>query len=77
MPDTLAVELTDHDPEGELPIQPHSWGVRLEFPPVGNESGGAWGFDAPNQLWAKLIEISVNNLTEEQWQAIKTAGFQH
>jgi hypothetical protein len=77
MPDTLAATLTDYDPTNELPIQPHGWGVRLEFPPVGNEAGGAWGFDAPNQLWAEIIKQAVDNLTEEQWLVIKANGFQH
>lgn len=77
MPDTLACALTDHDPENELPIQPHSWGVRLEFPPVGNEAGASWGFDAPNELWAQVVKQAVDKLTEEEWQSIKTAGFQH
>lgn len=74
MPNTLAVALTDHDPQNEREIQPHSWGVRLEFPPVGNEAGGSWGFDAPNELWAKVVQAGVEKLTEEEWQAIKSAA---
>lgn len=77
MPDTLVVTLTDRDPDNELPIQPHQWGVRLEFPPVGNEAGASWSFDAPNELWAKLIRQAVEAMSEEDWQAVKTAGYQH
>lgn len=76
MADTLAVTLTDRDPDNELPIQPHQWGVRLEFPPVGNEAGASWSFDAPNELWAKLVKQAVDNMTEEQWLALKASPAQ-
>lgn len=66
--DNLQVSLTDYDPNNELPIQPHQWGVHLEFPPNGNLPGGSWGFDAPNELWAKVIQTGVNALTNGEFQ---------
>lgn len=70
MADALSTNLTDYDPLNELPIQPHQWGVHLEFPPVGNAAGGSWSFDAPNELWAQVIKTACDNLTNEQWDAI-------
>lgn len=73
----LTIQLTDQDPANENPIQPHPWTVHLEFQPVGNEAGGSWSFDAPNELWAKTLYEAVVNLTDEQWSNLKSSPFQH
>lgn len=68
MADNLQVNVTDYDPQNELPIQPHQWGVHIEFPPDGETPGGSWSFDAPNELWAKIIQAGVEGLTNQEFQ---------
>lgn len=76
MAQELQIQLTDQDPTNELPIQPHPWSVHLEFPESGGRPGGAWGFDAPNEFWAKTLYEAVVGLTEEQWANLKNSDFQ-
>jgi hypothetical protein len=75
MADALVTTLTDYDPENLLPIQPHQWGIRVEFAPTGpggSIPGGTWGFEAPNGLWAKAMEMGLNKLTDQEWADLQS-----